>query len=103
MHFLATLLARPEAADPVRKLLAELAVRTRAEAGALAYEVLQDRDDPCRFQVVEHYRDEAAWADHMSAPYVQGALAAFESLLREPPVTSIWNSLTETSAAHARP
>ncbi|KRE88692.1 hypothetical protein ASG87_08925 [Frateuria sp. Soil773] len=85
MIFVADLHAREDAVDALCRLLCELAAATAHEPGALAYSVRQHLDDPCRFQVSEHYRDRDAWERHMEAPYVRDALARFPQLLRDAP------------------
>ena len=48
----------------VESHLAELAARSRAESGCLGYEILQGRDDPTTFVLIERYRDEASLEAH---------------------------------------
>ncbi|MGO4702383.1 nitroreductase family protein [Dyella sp. 2RAB6] len=85
MIFVADLHAREGAEDALHQLLAALAAATADEPGALAYSVRQHLDEPARFQVSEHYRDRAAWEQHMAAPYLREALDRFPQLLQAPP------------------
>lgn len=100
MIFVADLHAREGAEDALRQLLAELAAATASEPGALAYSVRQHLDEPTRFQVSEHYRDRAAWEQHMDAPYLREALDRFPQLLQAPPSLA---SYVERSALASAP
>ncbi|WP_342234520.1 putative quinol monooxygenase [Inquilinus sp. OTU3971] len=98
MIFIAILLVRPEAIDRVRDLLIDIARQTASEEGALSYQALQSASEPAHFQVVERYRDRAAFEAHMASSYVQDALREFEQLLEEPPATSFFEPFAEFTA-----
>jgi quinol monooxygenase YgiN len=55
--------------DRVRQLLVPLAAFSREEEGNRGYEVLEDRDNPGEFRIIEHYVDEAAFKAHMASDH----------------------------------
>lgn len=71
--------ARPGQAETVAELLAGLAVDVRREPGNIAFDCFRRLDDAGRFVVYEIYRDKAAFAAHITAPYG----AVFNARLRE--------------------
>jgi quinol monooxygenase YgiN len=54
----------PEEIAMVREALAEHIRLTRAEPGCLSFDVTQDPDDPCRWNLDETFRDAAAFEAH---------------------------------------
>jgi len=66
-------------------VLRALVAPTRAEAGCIGYELLQDRDDPAAFVFVEEWMDDAAIATHMGAEHVRQAFAQAAPLLAQAP------------------
>lgn len=101
MMFIANLLARAETVDQVRDILIDLTRQTSAEPGAVSYHATQSMSDPTHFNVVEQYRDHAAWESHMASPHVRDALSAFNYLLREPPAATTFEVFAEYMAAPA--
>jgi quinol monooxygenase YgiN len=57
---------------------------SRREPGILRFDVLQDRDDPPRFVLVEIYRDEAAAAAHKQTEHYARWRDAVAGLMAEP-------------------
>ncbi len=86
LMLIATLNARPEAAEEVASLLQGLARHTASESGCDAYAVHQLQDDPTAFVVYERYRDQAACDAHFDSAPLKEALVRFEHLLAKPPV-----------------
>ncbi|MFZ4896398.1 putative quinol monooxygenase [Plantibacter sp. Mn2098] len=68
MRLLADFTARPGREADVARLLADYAEHVRAEPGNIAFDAYSVQNDAVRFVVHEIYRDEAAFADHLSAP-----------------------------------
>ncbi len=56
----------PEEIDTVRAALPEHIRLTRAEAGCLSFDVVQNPADPCRWDVSETFVDRAAFAAHQA-------------------------------------
>ena len=60
------------------------ATASRRESGILRFDVLQDRDDPLRFVLVEVYRDQAAAAAHKQTGHYARWRDAVAGLMAEP-------------------
>jgi quinol monooxygenase YgiN len=54
----------PDEIDMVREALAEHIRLTRAEPGCLSFEITQDADDPCRWNLDETFIDMPAFEAH---------------------------------------
>ena len=66
----AHLTCRPGVVEAFRARLLRHAATTReAEAGCHLFAVHQDRDEPTRFLLVEHYTDDAALGAHRQSPH----------------------------------
>jgi quinol monooxygenase YgiN len=68
---LVTLQARGEHGSRLRDELQILATMSRADAGCIRYEVLEEADRPNRFVLWEEWVDEASLADHNRQPHVK--------------------------------
>lgn len=66
---LAEFTAKPGAEERVAALVAEYAARVRAEPGNLVFDVYTKESNPRGYWVFEVYRDEAAFKEHLGAPY----------------------------------
>lgn len=55
--------------DLVTELIAEFAVRVRAEPGNLAFDPHHRVDSPTTVFVYEAYRDQAAFDEHLASPH----------------------------------
>ena len=76
LQVVATIPAKPEAADAVREALTTLAEATRAEEGCLAYDLFESASTPGTFVTVERWTGSAALDAHMATPHVAAAFAA---------------------------
>lgn len=61
----AVITALPGKEDEIAKLLKELAVNVRAEAGCVRFEPYRLADNPRIFHIEETYKDEEAFQAHM--------------------------------------
>lgn len=77
--------ALPDKVDQVREVLSALLAPTRAEAGCLSYELLQNLEDPTDFTFVEEWASDEAIDSHMAGPHLQAALALMPGLLAGAP------------------
>ena len=75
VHIVARITARPESADAMRSVLAELVALSRGEDGCLQCELFQRDDASQAFQTVERWRVRAAVDAHMKGPNVAAAIA----------------------------
>ncbi|MFD2346627.1 antibiotic biosynthesis monooxygenase [Sinorhizobium terangae] len=64
IHVVAVLYAKQGTEDEVRRDLTVVAETSRKEDGNLRYELFADQNDPRRFVIVEHWRDEGAQERH---------------------------------------
>lgn len=85
LRVVARMVARAESVDEVREVLSGLVAPTRAEAGCVVYELLQNRADPTDFTFVEEWESDAALDAHLSAPHLRGALSMLPGLLAAEP------------------
>jgi quinol monooxygenase YgiN len=66
---------QPGKGDEVKRELLSLTAPTRAEPGAIAYDLYQSADRPDRFMRLEVWRDAQALEDHKNTPHLR---ASFE-------------------------
>jgi (4S)-4-hydroxy-5-phosphonooxypentane-2,3-dione isomerase len=57
--------------------------QSRKEAGILRFDLLADEADPCRFVLIEGYRDSAAQAAHKETAHYAAWRDAVEPLMAE--------------------
>lgn len=75
---------KPEGVRAFRAATLENARASVREPGVARFDVLEDREDPTRFVLIEVYRDEAAPAAHKATAHYQAWRDAVESLMAEP-------------------
>ena len=85
VHVMARIVARPDAAEAVKRVLSDLVEPSRREPGCLGYALYQRGDAPHEFETVEQWRSQADVDAHMATPHVQAAVAAAMPLLAQPP------------------
>ena len=85
IHVMASIVVKPEHAGAAKALLVELAGRSRAESGCLAYELFQRPDAPHVFQTIEEWRAQDDADAHMKTPHVGAAIAAAGPMFATPP------------------
>lgn len=61
----------PDTLDELLSIIAELRLKSLAEAGCLSYEVFQTLDTPPGILLLERYRDEAALDEHRRSAHYQ--------------------------------
>lgn len=76
LQVVATIPAKPEAADQVRAALQELVEATRAEDGCVSYDLFESGSTPGTFVTVERWRDAESLEAHMTTPHVAAAFEA---------------------------
>jgi quinol monooxygenase YgiN len=85
LRVVARMVARPEAVEEVREVLAGLVAPTRAEPGRLVYELLQNNSDPADFTFVEEWESDAALDAHLASRHIRDARAKLPALLAAEP------------------
>ena len=93
IHIVARHFARPDSVPQVRDILLSLIAPSRAEAGCLKYELLQNIDDATDFTFVETFVDRAAVTLHASSSYVSGLAARLEGLTAKPSEVSLYEAV----------
>ena len=81
LQVVATIPAKPEAADAIRAALRTLVEQTRQEEGCLSYDLFESAAAPNTFVTVERWRDQAALDEHMRSPHLAEAFAAADGAL----------------------
>ena len=85
IRVVARIVARKEKAGQVRDILTGLVEPTRAEAGCISYELLQNKSDHTDFTFVEEWTSDAALDLHMRTPHVVQALVKLPDLIAAAP------------------
>ncbi|MEU4728520.1 putative quinol monooxygenase [Streptomyces sp. NPDC023588] len=80
---LAEFTVRPGNEERVAELVQDYAARVREEPGNLAFEVYTKKSNPLAYWIFEVYASEAAFQDHLAAPYGPAFNAALQPLIRE--------------------
>lgn len=73
------------------------------EPGIARFDVIQRRDDPARFVLIEVYRDEAAPAAHKSTAHYQVWRDAVEALMASPRESHRYDNLAPPDAGWETP
>jgi quinol monooxygenase YgiN len=79
----ATIVAKPDAIEPVKAELLKMVPLTRQEPGCLEYRLHQDSQNPALFVFYENWECLAALEEHMTSAHFQCYVAAVVSLLAE--------------------
>ena len=85
LRVVATVTALPDKADELKAILLGLIAPTRAEAGCLSYQLLQNNSDPSEFVFVEEWTSDAALDEHMTTPHLQHAITRGQTLFAKAP------------------
>jgi quinol monooxygenase YgiN len=81
---LVSLRARDACEVRLRDELAILATMSRADAGCLRYDVLEELEEPGRFMLFEEWLDEDSLIDHNTQRHVARFVEKSDSMLAEP-------------------
>lgn len=72
--------AKPEKADELHQLLADLVAPTRAEDGCIRYE-MNVSDDRLTYVFTEQWASKPLWEAHMETPHLEGFKAVMDDLV----------------------
>ena len=81
LRMVVTMTAPDGKADELRAVLESLVEPSRAEAGCLQYELLENLDDPNQFTFVEEWRDAAAIDAHAKTDHFKEGMGKLKGLL----------------------
>lgn len=73
------------------------------EPGVARFDVIQDRDDPTRFALIEVYRSEQAVADHKLTPHYLAWRDAVAELMAAPRTSQKFRNLAPADAGWEMP
>jgi (4S)-4-hydroxy-5-phosphonooxypentane-2,3-dione isomerase len=75
---------KPDSLEAFRNATIENASNSLQEPGVVRFDVIQQRDDPTQFVLVEVYQTEGDTASHKRTPHYAKWQAAVENLLSQP-------------------
>ncbi len=75
---------KPDMVEAFKQAATENARNSVQEPGIARFDVVQQRDDPTRFVLVEVYRTEADTARHKETPHYQRWRDVVEGMMAEP-------------------
>ncbi len=81
LNVIATIPAKPEAADGLRVALRALVAATREEEGCLSYDLYESAAAPGTFVMVERWTGQDALDAHMQSPHMVAAIEAADGQL----------------------
>jgi len=70
LRVVAHLTSKPETIDETRAALEAFVEPTRAEAGCIFYELMQNNDDPADFTFVEEWESDETLDAHLESPHI---------------------------------
>ena len=85
LRVVARIVAIPTQIEQVKTILSELIEPTRAEAGCIQYELLQNQADPTDFTFVEEWGSVPELDAHLDSLHIHTAIGKLEGLLAAPP------------------
>jgi len=90
---------KPEAVEAFRDATIENACGSRKEPGVVRFDVLQQVDDPARFQLFEVYRDAAAQAAHKETAHYNAWAAKTADMFAEPRTRKLYRAVDPADSA----
>lgn len=84
LYVIAELVAKPEKADDLRKLMVAFVDKARTEPGCEHYTLLEVESEPGRFLTFETWADKAALDAHMVTPHIKEIIPKLGDLLGKP-------------------
>lgn len=84
LTIVARIQAKPGMEQQMKEDLLSLLAPTRAEAGCVTFDLLEDTKDSSHFILYENWKSQAALDAHFQTPYVKQVLQAYEVTLAKP-------------------
>jgi quinol monooxygenase YgiN len=85
VRVVARVIALPDKIEQLKAVLIELIEPTRAEAGCIQYDLLQNTSDPTDFTFVEEWSSTAALEAHLTSQHLQKAINQINGLVAQSP------------------
>ena len=73
--------AKPEAMEEMKQLLSSVVEPTRREPMCIVYELLQDRETPFEFLIVQEWVSDRAYDEHLERPHMLETYERFDAML----------------------
>lgn len=83
VRVVAKVLSLPDKVEEMKSVLKTLTEKTRQEAGCIRYDVLQNKDNPADFTMVEEWETQESINAHFEAAHFKEAVDLQKSLLSE--------------------
>jgi quinol monooxygenase YgiN len=80
IHVISHLRAYPDRAERLKTVLQSLVTPVRQEPGCVSYDLLQCRDDPSEFVVLQHWASRDQYDAHMKSQHMYDAMAQMDNL-----------------------
>jgi quinol monooxygenase YgiN len=84
LFLVVTIKPRPDRREEAEAQLQSMRRNSLEEPGCVFMHLVQPRDDPDSWVMLEMFRSQAAWDEHMQQPYNTEGNKILEDLLREP-------------------
>ncbi|BAU65122.1 Antibiotic biosynthesis monooxygenase [Stanieria sp. NIES-3757] len=85
VRVVARVIALPDKIEQLKAVLIELIEPTRAEAGCIQYDLLQNTSNPTDFTFVEEWSSTAALETHLTSQHLQKAINKINGLVAQSP------------------
>ena len=85
LRVVAHLRAKPDKIEETKSALTSLIHPTRAESGCIAYELMQNNDDPTDFTFVEEWSGDASLDEHLQTEHIKLVVSRADELFASPP------------------
>ena len=84
---------REECVEAFKEVTIANAKDSLQEAGVVRFDVIQQKDDPCRFVLVEVYRSEQAPKAHKETSHYLGWRDAVQDMMAEPRQSQVYRNV----------
>lgn len=84
---------KPDLVEAFREATIENARNSRREPGVARFDLMQQADDPTRFQLIEVYRDAAAQTAHKETPHYRAWAAKTADMFAEPRTRQLYRAI----------
>lgn len=84
IRVVAHLISKPDRIEETRGALLSLVEKTRAESGCIAYELMQNNDDPTDFTFVEEWTGDDTLDAHLKTDHINELVSMADELLAQP-------------------
>jgi quinol monooxygenase YgiN len=94
IRVVARVIALPDKVEEVKSILMGLIEPTRQEEGCIAYELLQNHQDPMDFTFVEEWESQALLNAHLASEHIAQASSQLGGLIASEPDIRVYHLLS---------